>query len=158
MGARGRTILLAFCLASGGGPAQAAEPTLAAEIRRAVAMVGASTSEQPALREERRAREPSAGFMLGAALGAWANAAAQLEFDLQNPAGIGPPHAHLGQDGDELLRQDCREEAVAFADLVERSQALGLAPQAVTAAAGAAGGAVVEPWLRRRPGPAAACR
>lgn len=152
----GAVLSLAFV---GAGLAQAAEPpTLQAEVRRAVGAVGGFTSEEPALRQERRAREPSAGFLLGAALGAWMNATAQLDFDLRNPQGVGPAHAHLAQDGADLLREECRDEAVAFERLEARAKAVGLAPDAATAAGGVALGGTAQAWIQRRPGPVAACR
>lgn len=133
------------------GAAQAAEPTVQDEIRRGAEAVGGFTSEEPALRQERAAREPSPGFLLGAALGAWINAAAQLDFDLKNPQGIGPPHAHISQDGDNILREECREEAVAFDHLETRSKALGLAPETASPASATA-------WRERSKGQPAGCR
>jgi hypothetical protein len=121
----------------GAPPARAAEltPAAQADLRRAFAMVGPSASEEPALRQARRAQEPSAGFMVGAALAAWINAAAQLDFDLKNPAAAGPPH--VGQTGGdpEALIQDCLDEKTAFDHLDARTRSLGLTPEQVVAAA-----------------------
>ena len=155
----GRAALALALALAGVGLARAAEPpTVQAEIRRAVGIVGGFTSEEPALRQERGSGEPSPGFLLGAALGAWMNAAAQLDFDLKNPQGIGPAHAHLGQEGADILREECREEAVAFEHMETRAKALGLTPEAAAAAGGVASGGTAEAWIRRRQGPVAGCR
>jgi hypothetical protein len=129
--------------------AAALSPELKAEIARGMTAVGAFSSEAPAMRGEPR---PSPGFALGAALAAWSNAKTQLDFDLANPQSAGPAHAHLDQMGDDLLRQECREEAAAFADLETRSAALGLAPADIAPVSAEALTA------RRASGPAAACR
>jgi hypothetical protein len=139
------------------GPALAAEPPpgFGAEVKRAIAAVGSFGTEAPAVRREAAERPPSAGFLLGAALAAWTNAAAQLAFDLENPQAAGPAHAHLDQEGADLLRQECAEEATAFIDLQARTTALGMSPQDVAALAGADPGA----WLAREgAGPAEPCR
>lgn len=144
-----------FCLL--GATAAAAQPDLAAEIGRAAEAVGLSASEQPALRQERAIREPSPGFMLGAAYRAWANAAFQLDFDLGNPTAAGPAHASQNAALSDFIKDECREEAAAFDNLESRSRGLGLDAQAVAAAAGASQ-ADAASWVRRRAGPAAACR
>jgi hypothetical protein len=138
----------------------AAEPApgVQADIKRAFAAVGLSNSEEPAVRQERQAREPSPGFMVGAALGAWTNAAAQLDFDLKNPAGVGPPHVNLDDGPADFIQQDCADEKAAFDRLATRSQALGLTPQQVAAAAGAADKGVATVWQMRQGGPVKACR
>jgi hypothetical protein len=121
-----------------------------ADLRRAIAVVGASTSEQPALRQEKLTREPSPAYMLGAALGAWIGAAAQLDFDLKTPSGDG--------DDSEAIGIDCFDERTAFDHLEARSQALGLAPRDVVEAAGLGGGPVLSAWREREAGPAKRCR
>ncbi|MDB5459956.1 MAG: hypothetical protein JWO72_1697 [Caulobacteraceae bacterium] len=132
------------------------EPGAQADLRRALAMVGPSSSEEPAVRQERQAREPSPGFLAGAALGAWINAAAQLDFDLKNPAAAGPPHVSQQGDDPDAILQDCADEKAAFAHLEERRQALGVTEEQVIAAAGAQHGGALAAWRTRRP--AAACR
>jgi hypothetical protein len=141
------------------GAAGAADlsPSAQADLRRAYAAAALSTSEEPAVRAERRTREPSPGFMLGAALGAWTAAAAQLAFDLNNPAAAGPPHVSQTGHNDDALAQDCADETTAFTRLDSRAQALGLTPAAVTAAAGAPAMQAAA-WQTRRMGPAPACR
>ncbi len=154
----GRSALALAIALTGVGLARAAEPpTVQVEIRRAVGIVGGFTSEEPALRQERRAREPSPGFLLGVALGAWMNAAAQLDFDLKNPQAMGPAHAHLGKEANDLLRDECREEAVAFDHMESRAKALELTPEQVVAAGRVSDGGTVELWMQRRPGPPKAC-
>ena len=152
---------MAALSAAGAPPARAAgaPPAVQADMRRALAMVGPSASEEPAMRQERQAREPSPGFMTGAALGAWINAAAQLDFDLKNPAGVGPPH--VSQDGDDpdAILQDCADEKTAFTRLEARSRSLGLTPDEVIAAAGATrSSSALTAWLTRRSGAVASCR
>jgi hypothetical protein len=153
-------ILALVVLPALGAPAaRAAEPAAAAQadLRRAFAMVGASGSEEPALRQEGRAREPTPGFMVGAALAAWLNAAAQLDFDLRNPAGAGPPHVSQSGGDPDAMVQDCFDEKLAFDHLEARSRSLGLTPDQVAAAAGAPQGAPAA-WRARRSQTVGACR
>ena len=129
-----------------------------ADLVRAMAMVGPSTSEAAAVRTEQKAGEPSPAFLLGAALGAWTSARAQVAFDARSPEAAGPPHNSQSGDTDDYIRQDCAEEAAAFADLQSRSKALGLQPAQVLAAAGASDPALPPAWRARAAGPIAACR
>jgi len=103
------------------------------------------------VRAERARGEPSAGFMIGAALGAWSAASAQLDYDLKNPAAAGPPHASQGAPVDEALDQDCREEKTAFDHLEARARDLD--PAAIVQAAGAPDAALADAWRRRRDHP-----
>jgi hypothetical protein len=139
-------------------PARAADlsAAAAADLKRAFAVAALSTSEEPAVRAERARGEPSTGFMIGAALGAWAAARDQLDYDLKNPSAAGPPHASQAAPVDEALEQDCREEKTAFDRLEARSMAQGLDPAEVVEAAGAAGSSLADAWRRRR-GHAPAC-
>jgi hypothetical protein len=121
------------------------------EVRRGVALVGPRASEEPALRLERQTHQPTASFMLGAALGAWINAADTLDFDLKTPSGDG--------GDEEAIGVDCYDERVAFTHLEARSQALGLGPSQVTASAGVADPVVLPAWTaRQRAGAPARCR
>ncbi len=136
--------------------AAVAQPELTAEIGRGAAAVSLSTSEAPALRAERVRGEPSAGFLLGAAYRAWSNAAAVLAFDLANPTAAGPAHASQNGAVSDFIREECKEEAVAFDALVQRLP-LGLdITRVISAAAGEA--ADVGRWTDRKAGPAPACR
>ena len=129
------------------------------ELRRAFLAASLSTSEEPAVRAERRQREPSSGFMLGAALGAWTAASAQLEFDLKSPNAAGPPHASQNGDNGEAIEQDCAEEKTAFARLDARATGLNLAPKTVLQlAAVPEADLVLARWLTRRAGPDQDCR
>jgi hypothetical protein len=129
------------------------------DLRRAFLVASMSTSEEPAVRAERRLREPSAGFMLGAALGAWTAAAAQLDFDLRAPNAAGSPHASQSGDNDDALQQDCAEEKTAFTRLDARAAGLDLDPKSVLRLAAVSIAAEILPrWLARRAGPADACR
>lgn len=96
--------------------------------------------------------------MLGAALGAWTAARAQLDFDLNNPTAAGPPHVSQTGSDDEALGQDCADDRIAFGHLQARSSALGLEPAQVLAAAAVAGPAALAAWRARAAGPAAVCR
>lgn len=125
-------------------------PADLADLKRAYAANALSSSEEPAVRAERALREPSAGFMLGAALGAWTAARDQLDFDLKNPAAAGAPHASQGAANLDAIDQDCREEKTAFEHLEARSRALGLEPGEVVEATGAKEPGLAETWLRRR--------
>ncbi len=150
-GTTGQAVIVALGLAASVfATAKAAPPGAVdqAEIRRAVAVVGATTSEEPAVRQERRAREPSASYMLGAALGAWIAAAAQLDYDLKTPSGDG--------DDSEAIGIDCFDERTAFDHLQSRSQALGLSPKEVVDTAGL-GAPVLAAWRVRLAGPAQRC-
>jgi hypothetical protein len=161
-GSRPSSVILALAALSalGAPPAHAADlaPDAQADLRRAMAMVGPSSSEEPAMREERQAREPSPSFAQGAALAAWLNAAGQLDFDLKNPAAAGPPHVSQTGDDPDALMQDCADEKTAFAHLEARRQALGLTPDQVVAVAGAQKSGALAAWLSRRSGPVAPCR
>ena len=129
------------------------------DLRRAFLVGSMSTSEEPAVRAERLQREPSAGFMLGAALGAWSSARCQLDFDLSSPNAAGPPHVSQSGDNDDAIAQDCAEEKTAFARLDARAAGLGLKPEAVLQLAAApAAGPLLGKWLARKAGPDAACR
>ena len=138
-----------------GAPVSAARAAAAsvdpAEVRRGFALVGSRTSDEPAIRLERQAHEPSASFMVGAALGAWINAAAILDYDLKTPSGDG--------GDEEAIGVDCYDERVAFTDLEGRRQALDLAPSQVTAAAGVSDPMVLVALTgRQRAGSPPRCR
>ena len=124
---RASSWLILAIVALGATPSLAAD--LAAgdriDLQRALKAVGPSSSEEPAVRLERQTREPSPAFMLGAALGAWASARDQLDFDLRNPAAAGAPHASQGAANADAIADDCSEEAVAFGHLDDRARALG---------------------------------
>lgn len=147
-------LLLCAGLAALALPARAASLSAAdvADLKRAFAAAALSTSEEPAVRAERArvGREPSAGFMVGAALGAWTAARDQLDYDLKNPSAAGPPHASQGPADLDAIGQDCREEKVAFERLQMRSRALELEPAAVLRAAAVADVALLEAWRARR--------
>jgi hypothetical protein len=96
--------------------------------------------------------------MLGAALGAWTAAAAQLSFDLKNPTAAGPPHVSQTGGDPDALAMDCDEEKTAFANLQDRSRAAALAPADVLGAAGVTDTAMADAWRAREAGPAKACR
>jgi len=136
----------------GRSPVAAAELTgdAQADLRRAIAMVGAKTSDQPALREEGKTRPPSAAFALGAALGAWRGASALLAYDLVHPSGDG--------DDSEAIAADCFDEKTAFTHLESHAQALGLPPEQVVNAAGLADAGLLASWKTRRSGPPPRCR
>jgi hypothetical protein len=147
-----RPCLLALCLLAAPLASLAAAPLAPAdkaELRRALAMVGPSTSEEPAVRLERRARDPSAAFMLGAALGAWESAAATLRYDLATPSGDG--------DDSEAIAEDCYDERIAFDHLETRTRGLGLTPSQVVEDAGLASGEVLTAWRARQAGASPRC-
>jgi len=122
----------------------------AAEVRRGFLLVGARASDEPALRLERQTHEPSKSLTLGAALGAWVNAAAILDYDLKTPTGDG--------GDDEAIGVDCYDERVAFTHLEARREAFGLPPSQVTSAAGVVDGAILPLWMnRQRAGAPARC-
>lgn len=121
-----------------------------ADLRRAFAAAALSTSEEPAVRAERSRGEPSAGFMLGAALGAWSAAHDQLDYDLKHPSAAGPPHASQGPADLDAIDQDCRDEQVAFERLESRSRALGAAPVEVLQAAAIPDPVLLDAWRARR--------
>jgi hypothetical protein len=129
-----------------------------ADLVRAMKAVGPSSSEAAAVRQEQKVGEPAPAFMLGAALGAWASARIQVEFDARAPEAAGPPHNSQSGDTEDYIRQDCAEEKTAFADLQSRSKALGLAPEQVLAAAGPGDPALLSAWRARQAGPIAICR
>ena len=121
----------------------------AAEVRQGLLLVGARASDEPALRLERQTHEPSASLTLGAALGAWVNAAAILDYDLKTPTGDG--------GDDEAIGVDCYDERVAFTHLEARREAFGLPSSQVTAAAGV-DVAILPLWMnRQRAGSPARC-
>jgi len=130
--------------------AAAARDPMAVEIRRGFVAAGSKTSEQPALREERDRREPSQGFMIGVALGAWSNAAAQLQYALEVPSGDG--------DDTAAIDLDCQEEGTAFKDLQARSQAAGLAAAQLVAAGQAEDAGALARLQLREAGPLPRCR
>jgi hypothetical protein len=125
-------------------------PADSAEMRRGLAMVDASTSEEAALREARRAGEPSAPFMIGTALGAWVNAARQLDYDLKTPSGDG--------DDSGAIAIDCFDERTAFDRLEARRKALHLTPTDVLASAAIGDVTVSDIWGSRLNGPSPRCR
>ncbi len=125
-------------------------PDPRAELRRGLAAAGDAASDEPALRRERQTREPSPAFALGAALGAWTNARAALDYDLHNPSGDG--------DDSAAIAIDCFDERTAFAHLEARRRALDLTPPAVLAAAGPSGVAAESAWRGRQAGPPPGCR
>jgi hypothetical protein len=139
-------------------PARAADlsPGAAADLKRAFSAAALSTSEEPAVRAERTRGEPSAGFMLGAALGAWTAARDQLDYDVKNPSAAGPPHQSQGPPDLDAIEEDCRAEKVAFERLESRSRALGLKPAEVVRAAGMEDPGLAEAW-RARSGGALPC-
>ena len=130
--------------------AAALEPAALAELRRGVAAAGHWASDEPAMRLERKSRDPSPGFSLGAALAAWTNAAAQLDYDLKTPSGDG--------DDSEAIHLDCVDEAVALDHLESRRQALGLTPAEVLQAAGGFGPDLLGAWRQRQSAPPKGCR
>jgi hypothetical protein len=125
-------------------------PADRADLARGFAASALSSSEEPAVRAERALREPSAGFMLGTALGAWTAAREQLDFDLKNPQAAGAPHASQGPANLDAVDDDCREEGAAFDHLESRSRALSLEPSQVLGAAGADEPALRNAWRERR--------
>jgi hypothetical protein len=159
IGSRPASLVVVLAALAALAPARAADLSAAArdDLQRALALVGPSTSEEPALRQERQAREPSPGFLLGAALGAWINAAGQLDFDSANPAAAGRPHvSQIGGDPDAFA-QDCADEMTAFTHLEIRSQALGLTADRIVAAVPVGGGVLAE-WRARKSAVPTACR
>ena len=146
------SLLLSAALAALALPARAA--TLSAiniaDLKRAFAAAALSTREEPAVRAERAHREPSAGFMIGAALGAWIAARDQLGYDLKNPQAAGPPHASQGPTDLDAIGQDCSDEQLAFTRLETRSHALGLEPAEVLKAAAVPDPALPDAWRMRR--------
>jgi hypothetical protein len=130
---------------------QGASPSLdPADVRRGFALVGARTSDEPALRLERQTHAPSPSFSLGAALGAWISAAGALDYDLKTPSGDG--------GDEEAIGVDCYDERVAFTHLEASRQALGLTPSQATAIAGVAEPGVGQAWTARRAGAPVRCR
>jgi hypothetical protein len=143
----------------GAGQSRADEPLAGgpADLRRALTLVGPSTSEEPALRLERQTREPSPAFLLGAALGAWINAADQLDFDRDHPTAAGPPHASQSGGDPDALAQDCADEKLAFAHLKTRVEAMGMSAEQVAATASLDHG-VLDAWRKRTAARPPICR
>ena len=135
---------------SAGSSLAAVDPSTQSELRRGVAAAGHWASDEPAMRLERRNREPTPGFGLGAALAAWTNAAAQLDYDLKTPSGDG--------DDSEAIHLDCVDEAVALDHLESRRMALGLTPAEVLEAAGGFFADLLGAWRDRQSGPPKGCR
>ncbi len=121
-----------------------------ADVRRGVLAAGSKTSQQPALRQARESGEPSDGFKLGVALGAWSNATDQLSYDLKIPSG----------DGDDIaaIDLDCQEERVAFSDLQTYRQAAGLEMSALAGAGRPEDADLTARLTARANGPVARCR
>ncbi len=136
-------LVLAAFLVLGAGAASAADPT---DAQKGFAAVGASTSDSAALRE---APAPSPAYRAGAALAAWRNASASLDYDVKNPSGDGVGGA---------VSVDCFDEKAAFADLDASPKALGLTPAEITAQAGVKDASVAQAWVARQAGPPSACR
>jgi hypothetical protein len=145
-------LLLSAALAALALPARAASLSAndGADLKRAFAAAALSTREEPAVRSERARREPSSGFMLGAALGAWIAARDQLDYDLKNPSAAGPPHASQGPADLDAIGQDCSDETLAFSRLDKRSRALDLEPAEVLKAAAVPDPALPDAWRMRR--------
>jgi hypothetical protein len=143
-------LLLAMLAQTAIAPMARAAATLQPDLRRGLAAVGPRTSDEPALRLERQAGEPSPGFALGAALGAWTNAAATLDYDLKTPSGDG---------GDaETIELDCYDEKLMLSHLETRRQAAGLTPQQVLSGAGVTDRGLLAAWRARLVRPLTACR
>ncbi len=130
--------------------AAGARADTAADIRQGLTAVGASASDQAALRAAMAAGEPSPGFRLGAALAAWRNAAAALDFDLHNPSGDG--------DDREAIGIDCFDEAAAFTHLEAARMGLGMTAEAALSAAGVTEGRVLAAWRARQAARPTGCR
>lgn len=128
-----------------------------ADISRALVAVGPSTSEEPALRGERQMREPSPAFLLGAALGAWINAATQLQFDRDHPTAAGPPHVSQSGADPDALAQDCADEKLTFAHLQTRTGALGLSAEQIAGLV-PLGRDSLASWRSRSSAPPSICR
>lgn len=157
-GARPSSILLlAFALAPAAALAAGLSRGELADLKRGYAASALSSSEEPAVRAERDLREPSAGFMLGVALGAWTAARDQLDFDVKNPAAAGAPHASQGPPNLDAIEQDCREEQIAFDRLESRNRAAGLEPADALAAADVRDPGIASAWRSRRRGQSSAC-
>jgi hypothetical protein len=120
------------------------------DIRQGLTAVGASASDQAALRAATATGEPSPGFRLGAALAAWRNAAATLDFDLHNPSGDG--------DDREAIGIDCFDEAAAFTHLEAARLRLGLTAETALSAAGVTEPRVLAAWRARQAARPAGCR
>jgi len=134
---------LAGILALGARGARAADLS---DARKGFAAVGVSTSDAAALRE---VQAPSAAYRAGAALAAWRNATASLDYDVKNPSGDGV---------DGAVSLDCFDEKAAFADLDDSRKSLGLTPAEITASVGVKGASVGAAWVARQAGPPPACR
>jgi len=136
-------LALAAFLAFGAGGARAADLS---DAQKGFAAVGPSTSDAAALRDT---KTPSAAYRAGAALAAWRNATASLDYDVKNPSGDGV---------DGAVSLDCFDEKAAFADLDASPRALGLTPAQITASAGVQDATVAKAWVARQAGPPSACR
>ncbi len=136
-------LALVGILAFGAGAARAADLS---DVQKGFAAVGPSTSDAAALRE---APAPSAAYRAGAALAAWRNASASLDYDVKNPSGDGV---------DGAVSLDCFDEKAAFADLDASRKSLGLTPAEITARARVKDDAVGAAWVARQAGPPSACR
>jgi hypothetical protein len=136
-------LALAAWLALGAGGARAADLS---DAQKGFVAVGPSTSDAAALRE---AQTPSPAYRAGAALAAWRNATASLDYDVKNPSGDGV---------DGAVSLDCFDEKAAFADLDATRQALGVSPAAITAQAGLTDPLVAKAWVARQAGAPSACR
>ena len=150
MNARRFIGLLILALAATSAGAAELDPGLRAELRRGLAAAGHWASDEPALREERKLRTPSAAFSLGAALTAWKNAAFQLDYDLRTPSGDG--------DDSEAIHLDCVDEATTFSHLEAQRTAVGLTADEVLAAAAAAEPETLAAWNARQAAAPKGCR
>jgi len=135
-------LALAGILVLGAGAAWALDPS---DAQKGFAAVGPSTSDAAALRA---AGTPSPAYRAGAALAAWRNASASLDYDVKNPSGDGV---------DGAISVDCFDEKGAFADLEASRKALGLTPAEISAQAGVTDASAAA-WLARQAGPPSACR
>ena len=148
---RGPALLALAVLAfSAGAGAADLDAPMRAELRRGMAAAAHWASDAPALRLERQTREPSAAFSLGAALAAWINAAAQLDYDLKTPSGDG--------DDSEAIHLDCVDEALALDHLEAGRKALGVTPAEVLGAAAAFGPDILDAWRVRQSAVPKGCR
>ena len=132
-----------------GGPLHAAAqtPAVAAELKRGFAAAGTSASDEPALRAEAHPSEP---YRIGAAVGAWSNAKAALDFLMKNPSGDG--------DDDDAIDMDCYDERHAFDHLEASRKAAAVTPEQVAAGIGGLNGQVIPDWTKRQAGPIPRCR
>jgi hypothetical protein len=143
LGHKSAALAVAGFLSFGAGGARAADLS---DVRKGFVAVGPSTSDSAALRA---APAPSAAYRAGAALAAWTNATASLDYDVKNPSGDGV---------DGAVSLDCFDEKAAFADLDASAKALGLTPAEITARAGVKDPSLAKAWVARQAGPPSACR